>query len=258
MTERCGGLVIVGTGIQLGRDVTERVVSEIRHAEVVLALVDPWAGQWLQRLRPDAISLMSHYAPDRDRRDSYAAMVADILDPVRAGRRVCAVFYGHPAVFADVPHDAARAAVAEGHAVRILPAVSAEACLYADLGLDPGANGVISIEATQFLTEQRVLDPCSLVLLWQVALAGSLDCKGFEPSPQRLQVLVGKLTRWYRPDHEVILYEAARLAIEPFRAERIRLGELPGARFCEYTTLVIPPAARPAPDREIIEALRAQ
>jgi hypothetical protein len=88
-----------------------------------------------------------------------------------------------------------------------------------------------------------------------VALAGNLACVGFEPVPERLQLLVDKLLRWYRPDTEVILYEAATLPIEDFRAERMALTALPRARYREYTTLVIPPADKPRADAEVRAAL---
>lgn len=252
-----GKLIVVGCGIQLGRHVTERAISEIETADTVFGLTDAFAMRWLLDLRPDTIQLGRHYSDTRDRRDSYRDMQQAILEPVRAGRHVCAVFYGHPGVFAQVPHAAIAIARAEGFDARMEPGISAEACLYADLGLDPGESGVQSIEATQFLIQQRQLDPVGLVLLWQVALSGNIDCIGFEPDPARLQLLVDKLCHWYPADHEVILYEAAQLSIEDVRAERLALSELPRARYKEYTTLVIPPAGPAERDRQTWRCLRA-
>jgi hypothetical protein len=137
------------------------------------------------------------------------------------------------------------------------PGISAEACLYADLGLDPGERGVQSIEATRFLAYEHPLDTAALVLLWQVALAGNLDCVGFEVDRDRLAVLVDKLSCWYETDTPVILYEAAQLPIEGFRADRLALADLPEATYKEYTTLVIPPAAEAERDEAWIARLRA-
>ncbi|MBZ8144053.1 tetrapyrrole methylase, partial [Rubrivivax gelatinosus] len=136
------GLVVVGTGIEFGRHVTERCLSEIREAEVVFCLVDPFALAMIQGFRPDAINLGVHYAPGKDRRETYREIDARIMAEVRAGKQVCAVFYGHPGVFADVPHAVVRKARAEGIPARMEPGISAEACLYANLGLDPGQRGV--------------------------------------------------------------------------------------------------------------------
>lgn len=240
------GLVVVGSGIDFGRHAGERCLSEIREAEVVFCLVDTFALGMIQRFRPDAINLGIHYAPGKDRRLTYREMDAAIMAEVRAGRRVCAVFYGHPGVFADVPHAVVRKARAEGFPARMEPGISAEACLYADLGIDPGRHGVQSLEATHFLVHDRVLDTRGLVLLWQVALSGDLTCTRFHAEREGLQSLVDKLLRWYPPEHEVVLYEAAHLPIDTFRAERLALRDLPDAHYEEYTTLVIPPLDEPS------------
>src|SRR3546814_3724665 len=82
------------------------------------------------------------------------------------------------------------------------------------------------------------------VRLWQVALAGDLSCTRLHAERDGLQALVDKLLRWYPPDHEVILYEAARQPIESPRIDRVLLRDLPAAHYEEYTTLVIPPLGR--------------
>lgn len=239
--ERTASLVVVGSGIQFGRHVSERALSEIREAQVVFCLADPFALAMIRGLRPDAINLGAHYASGKDRRQTYREIDEAIMAEVRAGKHVCAVFYGHPGVFADVPHRVVRKARAEGVEARMEPGISAEACLYADLGMDPGYRGVQSMEATHFLVYDRQPDTAGLVLLWQVALSGDLSCTRLHAERDGLQALVDKLLRWYPPDHEVILYEAARLPIETPRIERLPLRDLPGAHYEEYTTLVIPP-----------------
>ncbi len=251
-----GQLVVVGCGIELGRHVSARALSEIEQADQVFILADAFAQAWLKGLRPDLISLSPLYGERRDRRETYREMEAALLAPVRAGLRVCAVFYGHPGVFAQVPHAAIRQARAEGLAARMEPGISAEACLFADLGMDPGEAGVQSYEATRFLISDCPPNPSALLILWQVALAGKLDCIGFEPEPERLRILVDKLRRWYPADCPVILYEAAQLPIERFRAERLALCDLPEARFKEYSTLVMPPAEPLRNDEAVLARLR--
>lgn len=235
------GLVVVGSGIQFGRHASERCLSEIREAQVVFCLADPFALAMIHGLRPDVINLGVHYAPGKDRRQTYCEIEAAIMAAVRAGKQVCAVFYGHPGVFADVPHEVVRKARAEGIPARMEPGISAEACLYADLGMDPGHRGVQSMEATHFLVYDRQPDTAGLVLLWQVALSGDLSCTRLHAEREGVQALVDKLLRWYPPGHEVILYEAARLPIETPRTDRLPLRDLPAAHYEEYTTLVIPP-----------------
>ncbi|MEO8365734.1 MAG: diguanylate cyclase [Pseudoxanthomonas sp.] len=235
------GLVVVGSGIQFGRHASERCLSEIREAQVVFCLADPFALAMIHGFRPDVINLGAHYARGKDRRQTYREIDAAIMAELRAGKQVCAVFYGHPGVFADVPHEVVRKARAEGIPARMEPGISAEACLYADLGMDPGLRGVQSMEATHFLVYDRQPDTAGLVLLWQVALSGDLSCTRLHAEREGVQALVDKLLRWYPPGHEVILYEAARLPIETPRTERLALRDLPAAHYEEYTTLVIPP-----------------
>src|SRR3546814_7403877 len=117
-------------------------------------------------------------------------MEAAIMAEVRAGKRVCAVFYGHPGVFADVPHAVIRKARADGISARMEPGISAEACLYADLGIDPGRSGVLSLESTHFLVYQHTIDTSAHLLLWQVALSGDLSCTRFHAEPEGLRALV--------------------------------------------------------------------
>lgn len=249
-------LIVIGSGIQLGRHIADRAIDELRIADDALALVDPPTLSWLLGLRPDIVNLGSCYAADRDRRDSYAEMEQSILEPLSRGRRVCAVFYGHPGVHAQVPHAVIASARAAGIPAHMEPGISAEDCLYADLGLDPGRHGVQSFEATRFMVREHAIDPSLLLLLWQPAVAGRLDCTGFEPCRDRLALLVEKLRRCYPADAPVILYEAARLAIEPFRADRIMLSELPDASIREHTTLVLPPIRQAPADETMVARIR--
>ncbi len=251
-----GQLVVVGSGIQLGRHISQRAQSEIETADVVFSLADPFATNWIKQLRPELINLTEFYADHKDRRHSYRQMEQAILAAVQAGNSVCAVFYGHPGVFAGVPHQVIEQARKAGFPARMEPGISAEDCLIADLGLDPGKRGLFSCEATQFLINRRALDPSALVILWQIALTGNLDCVGFEAHPPSLELLVDKLLAWYEPETEIILYEAALLPIESFRADRMVLTDLPRARFKEHTTLVIPPAIELSPDKTMIDRLR--
>lgn len=247
----------MGCGLQPSRHASQRTISEISRAAVVFALADAFAIDWLRRLNADVRNLGEHYSDDRDRRESYRGMQREIIDAVRAGHHVCVAFYGHPGVFAQVGRKALAEARAGGFATAMEPGISAEACLYADLDLDPGEHGVQSIEATQFLIGQRPLDPASLLLLWQVMHTGNLACIGFDAHPEWLELLVEKLMHWYPAEAAIILYEAATLPIQDFRAERLTLRQLPQARLTEVTTLVIPPVAAPAADTDMLVRLGA-
>jgi hypothetical protein len=188
-------------------------------------------------------------------------MVAAMLEEVRTGHRVCGAFYGHPGVFARVPHDAIAAARQAGYEACMEPGISAEDCLYADLGLDPGRVGCQHYEATQFLLYRRRIDPSAWLVLWQVGIVGDRSCTRFSTSPAHRQLLVDRLGEDYPAAHEVIAYEAATLPITAPRIERLPLRALAGAELHMHSTLVVPPALEMPRDEAMharIEALEAR
>lgn len=238
-----GSLVCVGTGMLLGAHLGARARNHIEQADVVfVAVSDPLVELWVQQMHPDVRSLQPLYGEDRSRRDTYEDMVETLLAEVRAGRRVVGAFYGHPGVFARAPHVAIERARAEGYEAIMEPGISAEDCLYADLGIDPGTYGCQHYEASQFMLFQRRIDPSAYLILWQVGLAGDRSLRRTHTSPAERQLLVDLLAADYPLDHQVIAYEAATLPISRVRSDRLALGDLAQARLEPQTTLVLPPS----------------
>lgn len=241
-----GRLVFVGTGLQLAGHISKLSQSYIENADIVFSIVpDGFANRWLESLNGNHISLQCHYAQEgevKNRRDSYAEMVEAILQQVRQDKLVVVALYGHPGVFSCVSHLAIKQAVNEGYEANMLPGISAEACLWADLGIDPGSNGHQSFEATQFMLYQHHPDPATYLLLWQIALAGEHTLTEFSTDQHRLEILVDHLSQWYPLDHQVIIYEAANLPIQSPRIDQIPLKDLPFAPLSMISTLLIPPS----------------
>jgi hypothetical protein len=253
-----GSLACVGLGMTLGSHLTPLARSHIEQADVVFAaLAHGAAERWLQRMHPDVRSLQPYYQEGKSRQKTYREWVELMMTEVRAGKRVCAVFYGHPGIFAWSPRTAIELARAEGYAAHMEPGISAEDCLYADLGIDPGRFGCQHFEASQLLFYERKLDPCSYVVLWQVALVGDWSLTRFETGPAYRQVLVDVLGAEYPLDHEIIIYRAATLPIEKPRVRRIRLGELPAITLTGEDTVVLPPAASLKPNHAVRQRLQA-
>lgn len=238
-----GKLACVGLGMMLGAHLSPRSLSHIEQADVVFGLVsDPLVELWLQEMRPDTRSLQPYYAEGKSRQATYREMIEAMLVEVRAGREVCGVFYGHPGVFAVVPHRSIEQARSEGFAAHMEPGISAEDCLYADLGIDPGTYGCQHYEASQFMFYERRIDPSAYLVLWQVGVAGDRSLARFTTSPGHLGLLAELLARDYPVDHEVIAYEAATLPIASPRISRMPLSGLADTDVSLETTLVIPPA----------------
>jgi precorrin-6B methylase 1 len=252
---RRGSLACVGMGLTLGAHLTPLARSHIEQADVVFAALSEGAMElWLQRMHSDVRSLRPYYAEGKSRQKTYRQWVDLMMAEVRAGKRVCAVFYGHPGIFAWSPHKAIEVARAEGFAAHMEPGVSSEDCLYADLGIDPGRFGCQHFEASQLLFYERRVDPAGYLVLWQVALVGDWSLTRFETGPAYRQVLVDLLSQDYPLEHEVIIYRAATLPIERPRIRRIVLRELPDTPLTSEETVVLPPAARLTPDH----AMRAR
>jgi len=246
-----GSLACVGIGITLGSHISPLARSHIETADVVFAGVsDGIVELWLKKMHPDVRSLQSLYGPDIPRMRTYRKMVETMLTEVRRGKRVCGAFYGHPGVFAWAPHKAIAQARREGYTAHMEPGISSSDCLYADLGIDPGALGCQHYETSQFMLYRRRIDPSAWLLLWQVGLAGDLGSRRFDTRPAYLQLLVELLCRDYPPNHTVILYQAATLPVQSPKIERLALAELPTMQLSMGDTLAVPPAysMRPADD----------
>ncbi len=256
MHKKQGSLVCVGPGMTLGAHMSSRCKSLIENADVVFSNCHPIMEQWISGMHADVRSLQRFYAEQKDRRITYQEMQAEMLTEVRAGKRVVAAFYGHPGVFARVPHQTIATARAEGFEARMEPGISAEDCLYADMGIDPGYYGCQHYEASQVMFYRRRLDPSAYLILWQIALAGDISIAKRVSSADERRVLVTLLERYYPADHQVALYECPTLITDTVRIDWLPLGELPVADLTPVTTLVIPPSERMQPDTETVQQLQ--
>ena len=256
--ERRGSLVCVGVGMTLGSHITPLARSYIEKADVVFtALSDGIIELWLAKMNSDVRSFQSMYKEGKSRADTYREMVDAMLTEVRGGKQVCGAFYGHPGIFALPPHRAIAIARAEGYPAHMEPGVSAEDCMYADLGFDPGRYGCQHYEASQFMFYRRNVDTSAYLILWQIGVAGDQSFARFSTNSSYRQVLVDVLARDYDLAHEVIVYKAATLPLHEPRMERLPLGGLPDAEIDMHATLVIPPARSLEPDLQVRGRLSA-
>ncbi|OIQ46564.1 MAG: hypothetical protein BM565_11110 [Gammaproteobacteria bacterium MedPE] len=257
MTKK-GSLVVVGTGILIGGDISVRGKAQISQADIVLyAVPDAVSKQWIHTLNSNAIDLSRHYEKNVSRLVTYNNMTQEITDAVKKGLNVCAVFYGHPGVFVYASHQAIEELRSEGYTATMEPGISAEDCLFADIGIDPGKTGCMSIEATQFLFYKRSFDPYSLTILWQIGLIGDHTLKLTKTNKYQagLQILSKVLLKHFPEDHQVIIYEAATISIFPPRIEYRTIRNLVDVELTAISTLVIPALETAPLDHEILEAL---
>ena len=255
-----GSLVVVGTGITGIGQITLEAVAAIERAERVFYLViDPVTEQWIRERNASATSLADLYKERKPRRRTYKEMAHRLVTSVTSGLNVCAAFYGHPGVLVEPSHAAIRSLRRQGYAARMLPGVSADACLVADVGVNPGDRGLQSFEATEFLLSRHRFDPMSELILWQVGVLGDVGSRqgAVVARPDRLLLLTNVLRRHYPANHRVILYYAPTFPTHRPRIQRLSLDRLAKAKVSPLALLYVPalPARRPF-DRRVVEWYR--
>ena len=134
-----GSLVIVGTGILTPAHLSQESINRIQSADVVHVLVpDPLGLSTVKKLNNNIKNLGDLYFNQQNekngsnRLEAYDLMVEAIMADVRLGLKVCAIFYGHPGVFVYPSHVSITKAIEEGYTAKMLPAISAVDCLFAD------------------------------------------------------------------------------------------------------------------------------
>lgn len=237
-----GSLTCIGTGITLAGQITTLSKDYLEQAEVVFGILpDKLSEDWVKSINSSYTSLQYLYAEGKSRRQTYQDMTEVVCQAVRDGSKVVLALYGHPGIFACVGHFAIETLKSEGYQAKMLPGVSADACLFADLGIDPGTTGCQAYEATQFLFSGVPLNTSAYTILWQIGLAGEHTLKTFKTNAQNLKATVRVLNKWYPLEHEMILYEAPFIPVQNPRMDKFLLKELPDMELTSISTLVIPP-----------------
>ena len=241
-----GRLSVVGTGIITPAHLSQQAIGRIKSADVIHALVPDALGMTsIATHNTNIKNLADLYFSGTNRLHSYEIMVQAILEDVRAGLNVCAIFYGHPGVFVYPSHQAIKIAQSEGYEAQMLPSISAEDCLFADLGVDPGDLGCQAYEASQLMFYQHQVNVYAALILWQIGVVGDDTLQRLEPAKYGLTMLQQRLLEWYPKSHPLTLYEASRLPISPPRIEALTLANLPAAEVKTITTLYVSPIDAP-------------
>jgi len=237
-----GSLAVVGSGMRGITQLTPESRSAIVAADIVLYVVpDTITARMIEELAIETVDLARLYSPDRARASTYSAMVDRVFEDVDKGRHVCVVFYGHPGVFVDPGPEMMRRASDAGVKAIMLPGISAADALYADLGLDPGRDGIQMFSATDFLLRRRVIDDSVPLVLWQMGAIGQ-EHGASEPERRYLGVLSERLAEIYPRDHGIVMYEASGIIGYPPRIDDGMIETLPDMPLTRASTLLVPPA----------------
>jgi len=254
-----GELIIIGSGIQTLNFIRgdEKL---IKIADFVFYCVaDPATVTWIKALRPDAYDLYVLYGNHKMRYTTYIQMTEAMLYYVRQGKKVVAIYYGHPGIFALSPHRAILIARREGHNAIMKPNVSALDCLCADLGVDPAHPGLQTHEATDLLIRKRVLDISLHVVLWQVGLIGDQSFRDQGYINQHFPIFIDYLQRYYGKDYCITHYIASRYPTIPPVIETYRLSDLYDPKIQlkinGISTFYVPPQKAAQVDSDMLQKL---
>lgn len=249
-----GSLTVVGSGIMFQAHMTLASKAVIEQAEKVwFAAADAFTAGWLVELNPSA-QAFPFYQQGEPLRDTYTKWVALMLETVSQGLAVCAVFYGHPGFFAWAAHHAVERAQQLGFEACMLAGISSQACLFADLGLDPASDGYQCFDATDFLLRKRNFHTGSNLVLFQIGRVGIRGhCR--QPHIPGLKILAVTLAAAYGLGHEVVIYEAAHLPIARPLIETVTLENLHQATVSMRSTLFVPIRAETPIDPEMARRL---
>jgi uncharacterized protein YabN with tetrapyrrole methylase and pyrophosphatase domain len=221
--------------------ITPECRSAIVASDIVFYVVpDRLTAHMIEGLAAESVDLGTLYSPEQDRALTYESMVDRVFEDIDTDRDVCVVFYGHPGVFVD-PGPAMMRRAQDLHVQTLmLPGISAADALYADLGLDPGREGVQMFSATDFLLRPRTIDTSVPLILWQMGAIGQ-DNGASDAERRFLPVLASRLSEMYPHGHEVTMYEASGIVGFAPNVHISTIEALPDAPLSRATTMLVPP-----------------
>lgn len=237
-----GSLVNVGLGVTLGSHLSPIGRRFIEDADVVFVLAsNSLVEEWVSGMNENVHSLQPYYQSGRSRIEGYKEMIESMMIELRQGKKVCGAFYGHPGVFAWVPHQSIHTARSEGFQAHMEPAISTEDCLYADLGIDPGQFGCQHYDATQLISYKTNIETSAYLVIWQAGIIGNSGFKIESIYSNAIFSLKKLLTSTYSAEHFLIIYESAVLPVERARVEKVYIKDLSSEQLSLKTTLILPP-----------------
>jgi hypothetical protein len=241
-----GQLIIVGSGIGSIGQLSLQAVAHIEQADVVFYVVaDSATEAFIRQKNANCVDLYKFYGDGKNRMITYIQMSEEMLLHLRKGQNVVGVFYGHPGVFVSPSHRSIDIARREGFTAKMLPGISAEDCLFADLNIDPAIPGCLTYEATDLLVRNKPLVPSSHLIVYQVGCVGITDFNFSGFNNTNFEFLLDYLETAYGPEHSVTHYIAAILPfIEP-TMEKYTITELRDPdvqkQITAISTLYLPP-----------------
>jgi len=253
-------IALVGIGLVGAHQVTreaEETLSRCRR----LFVTDVAVGvlEYLKSLGPEVISLAPKRATDKHRILIYRDMASEVVNAALDEAPVAFVTYGHPLFYCYPSTLIERAAQVLDLKTRVIAGISSLDLILADLGIDPGSDGLQVYEATDVVIRRRAIQDDVTCVLFQAPIAlESLNRPGHR-KPEDLRLLQDHLLKYYPPGH---VASFVTLRIHPLLdsiVQKVALKDLAGLleRGSNIGTLVIPPVKpREIAEHDLAERMR--
>ncbi|KAK6511613.1 hypothetical protein TWF481_000528 [Arthrobotrys musiformis] len=244
-----GSLTLVGTGVRSLCQLTLEAIQEVEGADVIYyAVRDAATEGFIKKKNEKAIDLYQYFINDDNipEADIYIQIAEVLLADTRSGLRVVGVFFGHPGLFMSPNRRALAIAQAEGYTAKMLPGISVDDCLLADLGIDPSFVGCLTCEARDFLIHDHIGLASRHVIMYEI---GYLGFYGDDSKEDHFQYLAQKLEDTYGASHPLVNYTAAISPLMQPIIDRLVVGDLQKPevrqRITSASTLYFPPKEIP-------------
>jgi precorrin-3B methylase len=249
-------LTIVGLGIRPIDHLTPESKRAIAKAKNVLFVdTTPGTAAFLQTMCSRVTDLSVEYRSGEVRTGIYRRQAAIVLNAAIEQAPVVFAMHGHPTVFSYVTSLLTAACTVLDMDHKILPGVSSTATILASLGIDPGVQGLFTVEATDLLLRQRPLQPDVPTLIWQIGNVMSRIHHTRQNRPDRFIPFQRYLLRYYAADHPIDIAYSSPHPLVPDSAKRTTVAKL--AEHAEFlhpgATLYLPPRhTRPVMDPHLL------
>lgn len=222
-------IYVVGLGMLGQHQLTHEVDFALRRCKEIFVLhYERSLLDYCSTFCEHVTYLSSFYRPGVPREQIYQEIGQRILEAGASNPPVALALYGHPVIFVSPTNVIVEGSKRLRLRAKVLPGISAMDCLFVDLNLDPGVEGLQMYEATDMLLRKRPLQPDVPCLVWQIGAVGNLQYSS-EPhslKPEYLTRLKDYLLQFYPPGHEAVIAVTPVLAIAKPKLVHTEIGRL--------------------------------
>lgn len=252
-------IAVVGLGIVGTHQITREVEETIRRCRQTF-VIDTALGvvTYLRTLSPKVTSLVSTYGEGMHRRLIYRKMASMVVAAAREEAPVCFATYGHPKIYCHPSTLIQRAAKVLNLRTAVFAGVSSIDVLFADLGVDPGFDGLQMYDATDLVVRRRPLQTDVSCVIMQAPVVLQPYNKPGLPGLDNLRALQNYLLEFYPAEHNAVLATSRTHPLLESIRQKIPLGKLALSlqQSSNLATLFIPPVKhREVADRSLAAKL---